>query len=70
MLWLWYRLAAAALIEPLAQELPYATGVALKRKTKQTTTKKTQEFIMSYEEIEIGLSPAILCNSLVTEQEL
>ena len=32
MLWLWYRLAAAALILPLAQELPYATAVALKRK--------------------------------------
>ena len=25
--WLWRRLAAVALIQPLAQELPYATGV-------------------------------------------
>ena len=32
LLWLWHRLAAAALIQPLAWELPYATGVALKRK--------------------------------------
>ena len=32
LLWLWYRLAAAALIRPLAWELPYATGVALKKK--------------------------------------
>ena len=29
-LWLWCRPAAAALIQPLAQELPYALGVALK----------------------------------------
>ena len=28
--WLRCRLAAAALIQPLAWELPYATGVALK----------------------------------------
>ena len=32
LLWLWCRLAAAALIGPLAQELPYAAGAALKRK--------------------------------------
>ena len=36
-LWLWCRLAAVALIQPLAWELPYATGAALKQnKTKQT----------------------------------
>ena len=29
--WLWGRLAAIALIRPLAWEPPYATGVALKR---------------------------------------
>ena len=33
-LWLWLRLAATALIQPLAWELPYAAGVAL-NKTKQ-----------------------------------
>ena len=27
--WLWRRLAAPALIQPLTQELPYATGVAV-----------------------------------------
>ena len=32
LLWLWFRLAAAAPIRPLAWELPYAAGVALKRK--------------------------------------
>ena len=32
LLWLWCRSAAAAPIRPLDWELPYATGVALKRK--------------------------------------
>ena len=31
LLWLWCRPATAALIQPLAWELPYATDVALKR---------------------------------------
>ena len=36
LLWLWHRLAAAALIQLLVWELPYAAGVALKQnKTKQ-----------------------------------
>ena len=39
LLWLWHRLAATALIRPLAWKLPYATGVALKRqKNKPTKT--------------------------------
>ena len=33
LLWLWGRGAAVALVRPLAWELPYATGVALTRKT-------------------------------------
>ena len=38
-LWLWHGLAAAAPILPLAWELPYAAGVALKsRKKKQQQT--------------------------------
>ena len=32
LLWLWYRLVATALIRPLAWELPYAVGTALKKK--------------------------------------
>ena len=40
LLWLWHRLAAVALIQPLARELPYASSVALKSKT---TTKKKQK---------------------------
>ena len=40
-LWLWCRLAAAALILPLAWEHPYAKDEPLKSKTKnKTTTKK------------------------------
>ena len=35
LLWLWHRLAAAAPIQPLASELPYAVGAALKKKTKK-----------------------------------
>ena len=30
-LWWWHRLKAAALIQPLAQELPYAAGAAVKK---------------------------------------
>ena len=40
LLWLWQGLAAAALIQPLAQELPCARGVALKSKNKHKTPKK------------------------------
>ena len=46
LLWLWCRPAAAALTRPLAWELPYAEGVALKKththqkkKKKKTQTK-------------------------------
>ena len=38
--WLWCRLAATALIQPLTWELPYALGTALKiQKTKKKTKK-------------------------------
>ena len=35
MLWLWCRPAAAALIQPLAWERPYAVGTSLKKKRKK-----------------------------------
>ena len=41
MLWLWHRPAAVAAVQPLAQELLYATGAAIKRKGKK---KKRQEY--------------------------
>ena len=34
LLWLWCRLAAAALIQPLAWELPYASGLVQNKQTK------------------------------------
>ena len=41
LLWLWCRPAAVAPIQPLAWELPHASGVALKRqKTKKKKKKK------------------------------
>ena len=44
LVWLWCRLAATAPIQPLAWELPYAIGAALKRKQQQNkqTKKKTR----------------------------
>ena len=35
LLWLWRRLAAVALIRPLAWEPPYVVGAALKSKKKK-----------------------------------
>ena len=40
LMWLWLRPAAVAPIGPLSWELPYAVGVALKSKNKQTNKKK------------------------------
>ena len=54
--WLWCRLAAAALIQPLAWELPYASGAAIKRKTKtkkQTRAKEKKSFKGMYTYLEI-----------------
>ena len=39
-LWVWCGPTAAALIQPLAWELPYAAGVALESKKKKKTTLK------------------------------
>ena len=49
LLWLWCRAAAVALIRPLAWELPYAAGAALKSKRKKKrasqvrVTRKSRE---------------------------
>ena len=42
LLWLWHRLAAAALIRPLAWEPPYALGAALKRPKKKKLVKEIE----------------------------
>ena len=39
LLWLWRTLAAVAWIQPLAWELPYATGVAQKKERNKQTNK-------------------------------
>ena len=44
LLWLWCRLAAAPLIQPIAWELPYTTSVTLERKKKK---KKPLHDLMS-----------------------
>ena len=40
LLWLWHRLAAAGPMRPLAWELPYATGAAIKKKKNKKQNKK------------------------------
>ena len=45
LLWLWYRLAAAAAIQLLAWEPPYAMGAALKRPKKKKKKKKKKVWI-------------------------
>ena len=40
LLWLWHRPATAAVIQPLAWELPCTAGAALKTKTKTKNKKK------------------------------
>ena len=44
LLWLWCRLAATALIRPLAWELPYAMGAALKSKRKKVLASFVQKY--------------------------
>ena len=45
-LWLWCRPAAAALIRPLAWDLPHAVGAALKDKKKKDKNKKARKLFM------------------------
>ena len=50
MLWLslWCRLAAAALIQPLAWELPDARGLAIKKKKKKKKSKYPFSLVYPY----------------------
>ena len=43
LLWLWYRLAAVALIKPLAWEAPYASGAALESKKEKRKKGRIRE---------------------------
>ena len=47
LLWLWHRPAAAAPIQPLAWELPYATHAALKSKKRKKKFPNVFSFILS-----------------------
>ena len=47
LLWLWHRLAAVAPIHPLAWELPYAMGVALKRQKRKKKKRKRKLLIFA-----------------------
>ena len=49
LLYLWPKSAAAALIQPLAHELPHATGTALKKKEKKRKEKKKNVLLKSQE---------------------
>ena len=44
LLWLWYRLAAAAPIGPLAWEIAYAADMALKNKKEKEKEKRMAQF--------------------------
>ena len=43
LLWLWCRLAAVALIQPLVWEPPYAEGAAIKKKKKKKKRKEKEK---------------------------
>ena len=43
---LWHKPAAAALIQPLAWELPYAVGAAVKKKKRERKKKKNYQVVV------------------------
>ena len=61
LLWLWCRLAAVALIRPLAWELPYAVGAALKKDREKEKKKKKSIFFLSLLKLRsVSLSAGLL----------
>ena len=60
-LWLWHRPAAAVPIQPLAWELPYDVGTALKtkkkkKKKKRKKRKKKEKILRAFKPREIMMS--------------
>ena len=56
LLWLWRKLAATALIRPLAWEPPYASGAALKKDKRQNKqTKKPKKNTKPYKLLISGI---------------
>ena len=65
MLWLWRRPAAKALIRPLAWELPYNMGAALKRQNKKQNSHSIN-ILLTSDVLQYLLQPLkILLNSVV-----
>ena len=60
LLWLWCRLAAAGPIQPLVWELPYASGSALGKKKKKTSTYQSITQTQNFYVIQAVGSPLIL----------
>ena len=54
LLWLWHKLAAAPPIEPLAWELPYAVGAALKNKKKKNEKNICNDIYNARKQISSG----------------
>ena len=52
--WLWHRPAAAALLQPLAWELPYTAGVALKEKKKKRSHYINMQSLKVYEILKVA----------------
>ena len=48
LLWLWDRPVAAGPIRPLTWEVPYATGAALKKKTKNKKQKNLTSIFIQF----------------------
>ena len=63
MLWTWCRPAAAALIGPLAWELPYAAGVVLKRKKerRKNNSKFWLNLLIDWAELDVSLVAVLFC---------
>ena len=60
LLLLWHRLAAIALIQPLAWELPYAVGASLKSKKRKKRKEEKKEIKcigIGKEEVKLSLIP-------------
>ena len=56
LLWLWYKPASAAPIQPLAWEPPYAAGAALKKKEKFFKKNTHLSFPFPGSGVQVGVS--------------
>ena len=71
LLWLWCRPAAAVLIQPLTWELPYAAGVALKKRTEKNRNFVSPMFWMKKEMWSVnGFVPCFLQTTMKREKKI